>query len=1310
MTLALRRMVLWWSTAAVLLGAQRLAKQILEVAGSFQLVVKELTILGTEGEQVYRRLAAEAFQAAEQTGRGFQEATASLKSWIRQGYSAVDAAQLMRTTLIGLNLTQLSSIELTRTITAIMRAYGIGANDTISIIDKLVGVSRSYAIETAQLATGIRRFASSARIANVTLDEQIGIMTAMTVRTQQSAQMTGRAGRTIFTRLRRNAIEALETIAKVKVFTDETRQSYRRLFNILTDLAGKWSSLSDVEKENIAFQAAGLRQREFFIALMEDFNVALEANIISLSSVGLAYRSNVLLVNTFQKSVVALRTAWERLLSAQTGILEFADSLVNGLRMVLRVALAIPEGLVAVAAAAPALVTIGGALLTAWSPGLLAIIISIASALTGLTYVVGRLSKISISSTLEEAKEFANVLVQEAENAEKLADIFITLYEREKRTEEVTKLLLKTREGLADLIPDLVSQEDSLDTVYNTLISSIDELDSKTKKLIESRKELLKLEADREKIRSTGVIGEQIRRTPSKLVGKLTDPENVTQSITELRKMREEISGPLLEAKKRMIAYDNDILQLTRLIKDATHEQGELEDELTRKYKVQATIIGAMNMPRNTSLSPYGNLSLQLERLRRAHFKDAKTLEELHGWIVATTQGYLELQQATRTIDRLESDRGDTTTGGALDEELLRKEQAGIKDILEERKRVWTIQWKQQQLQEGILPPMEDALQLRKHIFAESEKLLNSMLSELNTREKQQAIEEAIAAYGPFKEKWQAILIDSLDMEFRRRRKMASEERKAERDRLRAATDAERLVIAGLRLEKEFSQTKVNNIIKEKAADIAATRGKLASLYFIRGVDEENAQAAKDRLKTLRDDPESSQESINKALKERLAAIKQSFASNAAFELAEREHALTMQENAEKIRAIKVDTSVRILSLHASEVVVAEEKLKIAESELAVVEAAGNAEARIGELAKLRENVSRAEGDVRVAKAKEAKAEIEEGLRLEEAQFEATLRQIELEQGRIVATTAILEKKEELLALARKEAGEGIRTQKVIAAEIAVLEAKSALETERLQAKIRFEERLSKIADAAAKDKLQTDVRLAELQGGRIAGLETELAYWNAILVAAEAIAETDEDALRISEAKRIIKSIEGDIGLQNFQDDQDRQKVREQWQERLIAFAGQQVAAAISGRGDISGLITGAAGLGGMALGGPIGAAVIAAGGVVGALFSDSADDMSESLDRNTTAIDRNTQTLQDVFAQRIGVPTGFALPASILMQGALPGGGGVTNVSNQVTINVDGRGQDADQIAIQVERRLDKRFSLNSRRGFGSNVYSLG
>ena len=165
-----------------------------------------------------------------------------------------------------------------------------------------------------------------------------------------------------------------------------------------------------------------------------------------------------------------------------------------------------------------------------------------------------------------------------------------------------------------------------------------------------------------------------------------------------------------------------------------------------------------------------------------------------------------------------------------------------------------------------------------------------------------------------------------------------------------------------------------------------------------------------------------------------------------------------------------------------------------------------------------------------------------------------------------------------------------------------------------------------------------------------------------------------------------------------------------QQLQEQLIRFAGQQLQAVLSGDAGVGGFVSGLAGIAGSAIEGPLGVAVSVGSGILASLFEGPAEDLSDSLDTNTQAIDRNTQTLQDVFEQRIGVPTSFALPAAIARQGALQGSVGNTTINQSVAINVNGAGQNAEQLAPRIATILTRELNVDRRRGFGTNIFSLG
>lgn len=1309
-TLALRRMALFWSSAALVFGAQRLIKSIIELAGEYQLVVRQLTILGNEGEQVYSRLASAAFEAAAATGRTFTEAADAMQAWVRQGFDAVQVADLTRTTLIGLNLTELSSIQLVRTLTAQMKAFNIPATDSISIIDKLLGVSRRYAIETSQLATGLRRFASSAAIANVTLDQQIGVMTAMMVRTQQSAQIVGRAGRTIFTRMRRNAIEALETIAKVQVFTDSARQSFRSLWDILGDTAANWRTLTEAEREELAFQAAGLRQREFFLALMADFRIAQEANIESLGSVGLAYKANALLVNTLSKSIIGLRTAWTAILSQQSGILEFVSSLVLGLKALLSVSVQIPAALLRIAAALPALVVVGVSLFTAFSPTLFAVLIAVASAITTLTLALGQLSGPDAGVVLQDAKELSTVMIQEAANTRTLAGEFIQLHDAQNAATDNTDLLIKARDAIERLYPGLLRGEEDLSTVYDILQGSLVGITKRTIELTEARKELLRLEAEQQEFEALGTILESRLNAPKGFTGTLlADPEDTKASLLEIRQHLGDAQAEFKQLATSNIQQLTFARQLLLIIGKTVTNRSDAEKALLITYKDQVKQLEQLRAfgKAGRVFDPLDDEDV-IKKLNVTERKRIATLQLTVRWLLEMEKAYTRLRQAQDKQAAL-----DVTRQPEFDEAVKKR----TSEFDPDPKVRQAIQTQLQNLAERV--KFQERLNTLNVVGLDSaservriERLIND--EQLKSIQTQIAGTKNATLIGHLQEelvKRQAgstldlrLQVRELDDIVRLREKLASSESRRARDRERDDLKNQRLQEQLQNIQIKFSEAQVATHRAASAEAIANTLGQVAAFTFLR----DEAQLAFDLAKQAALDlgeaaaPKSVIQATETLLETFVTLQKANDDLDAAVESrSQREIALS-----DKLLSLKQQESVRLVALQQGPLAAAQATIRFAEENLAVAQSLTNESRRQAEVDERLVALAQARSDLVLLSAKQ-----QEAIRTQEAELAETTLDIELNRlgivrGELAVLTAIRDHRKALLLDALAEGDSAAATLQQGEARLALTKAQGDLDAFNDQAKADFDTKINQLLAERLGIEEANLVAETTLREGKLAGLNKELELLDDAEVRALAIVDTKKQELALQEILNARKEVEGDITRTNID-------IGQRALQQFIQLAGQQITGILQGDFNVGTLVTGLSGV----LATTIEAAnplisglVLAAGSVLGSLFEGPADELGGSIDRNTTAIDRNTQTLQDVFAQQIGVPTGFTLPASIGLQGRLPGGGGTTVITNNITIPIDGRGQDVDQIAIAVQSKLDKQFSINSRRGFGTNVLSLG
>jgi len=104
-----------------------------------------------------------------------------------------------------------------------------------------------------------------------------------------------------------------KVLSKVGIRVRDTNQDFRDAQDILDDVAARWESFTDLEKAGITTAAAGTRQRENFLALMENYDKALELENSALNSNGKAMQKYAVYQDSIaakQDRINALAQTW----------------------------------------------------------------------------------------------------------------------------------------------------------------------------------------------------------------------------------------------------------------------------------------------------------------------------------------------------------------------------------------------------------------------------------------------------------------------------------------------------------------------------------------------------------------------------------------------------------------------------------------------------------------------------------------------------------------------------------------------------------------------------------------------------------------------------------------------------------------------------------------------------------------------------------------------------------------------------------------------------------------------------------------
>lgn len=177
------------------------------------------------------------------------------------------------------------------------------------------------------------RTASSANLAGVSMDKLLGYLAVTQEVTQKSASSIGESYKSIFARFGQikagkfvddetgeDLSDVQKVLAKFNIELYNSEGEMRNVGTILDEIAGKWESYNDVQKNALTTALAGTRQRENLIVLFENYGNALKYEEAALNSAGTASQKFAVYQNSLEAAQERITNAFEK----------FSQTLIDG--------------------------------------------------------------------------------------------------------------------------------------------------------------------------------------------------------------------------------------------------------------------------------------------------------------------------------------------------------------------------------------------------------------------------------------------------------------------------------------------------------------------------------------------------------------------------------------------------------------------------------------------------------------------------------------------------------------------------------------------------------------------------------------------------------------------------------------------------------------------------------------------------------------------------------------------------------------------------------------------------------------------
>lgn len=360
-------------------------------------------------------ISSELYAIAQNLGQTFDNVQEIAQNFAKAGLSWQDTLKATEAAVLALNVAELTAEESSEGLIAVMQQFNYEASELTYVIDVLNKAADKSAVDTADLLVALQKTGSYASAANLSLEETVGLISALSKATAASGQNIGNALKSLFAySSKASSLEMFASLSDdMKAIVDmyqignasildvweELADTMTNLSDAQADLLEQWSSESGLETELGAelgdvydqltgvYDTAGVYRKNYFIALLNNFDEVKEVMGEISDASGYTAEEQAKYMDTYEAKLNALQAQWQEFANSEQGLLGFKKGLIDIASWLLNI-------FDSIGGIRTLLIAIGGILATVLAP-------KIASFITSLP---AKISQLSTSLTILNLK------------------------------------------------------------------------------------------------------------------------------------------------------------------------------------------------------------------------------------------------------------------------------------------------------------------------------------------------------------------------------------------------------------------------------------------------------------------------------------------------------------------------------------------------------------------------------------------------------------------------------------------------------------------------------------------------------------------------------------------------------------------------------------------------------------------------------------------------------------------------------------------------------------------------------------------
>ena len=320
-----------------------------KVVVSIQRVLDETV----EGGEISDKL----YDIAERLGQTFDNVQEIAQNFAKAGLSWQETLEATEAAVLALNVAELTAEESSEGLIAVMQQFNYEASELVNVIDVLNKAADKSAVDTQELLVALQKTGSYASAANLSLEETVGLISALSEATAASGQNIGNALKSLFSYTTRDS--SLDTFASLSDGMNEVVEQYRlgaasilEVWEQLSvemqsldaqqaDALSQWTESSGLDAElegelseiydslTGVYDSAGVYRKNYFIALMNNFEEVKEVMGEVSDAQGYTAEEQAKYMDTYEAKLNSLQAQWQHLANDEQGWLSIKKGLVD---------------------------------------------------------------------------------------------------------------------------------------------------------------------------------------------------------------------------------------------------------------------------------------------------------------------------------------------------------------------------------------------------------------------------------------------------------------------------------------------------------------------------------------------------------------------------------------------------------------------------------------------------------------------------------------------------------------------------------------------------------------------------------------------------------------------------------------------------------------------------------------------------------------------------------------------------------------------------------------------------------------------